>query len=282
MMKFLYRGLLPVMLVLVLWAQPVFAHGAVYDIAYKKDGKTAVITLKWTESGKKGIALSYYYLKNGKTLVIGYKAKEKGPASVKLEYDLSGAIAPIRVVLARSDDPNWLPFGDIQGIAAEENIRHLHDAGILSGGAGGKYQPRKSMTRADFAVMLARSLKLTGTAANDKKLKDIDKSPAKKEILLVVKRGLMAGDSKGKFNPGSPIRLADVCMAVSKGFSFKTAKNGIYDKIKPGKSYTAHVKKLFDAGVLNTDDELYRRFDEEAPAQRGDCAMILSRALSTY
>jgi S-layer homology domain len=261
---------------------PVQAHGLIYETKKISDNKMR-ITLKWSNPKEaKGIIISYFYLKNGKTLNIGYELSSKAKASAYIDYDLSGAILPIRVVINKVGDLKWVPFKDIKGIEAEEYIRHLHDAGIIDTGSDGKFNPKRNLTRADFATILVKALKIQGTVDNKQSTKDIEKNPSKKYILLALKKGLVKNHSDKTFRPDDPVSLEQVACAIDKAFKFKTNKNGIYLKLKNGKSYSDSVRKMFDSGMLNVDDSIYIKFNEENKITRADFAMMISRALSTY
>ncbi|MCX8129824.1 MAG: S-layer homology domain-containing protein [Clostridia bacterium] len=261
---------------------PIQAHGLIYETKQLDDNKIR-ITLKWSNSKEaKGIVISYFYIKNGKTLNIGYELDEKASTTAYIDFDLSGAITPIRVVLHKVGDLKWAPFKDIKGVEAEEYIRHLHDAGKIDAGKDQKFRPKDNITRGEFAAIIVKALNLGGTASNTKGLKDIEKSADKKYILLAVKHGIMSGDKDKKFKPDNPMSLADVSTIVAKYFKFKTNRNGVYKKLKQGKSYSGSVKKMFDTGILSVNDSIYKTFNEEGKINRANCAMMISRALSTY
>jgi len=240
------------------------------------------ITLVWTEEEEQGIAIKFFNLSRGKTLYIGYGLKKGSSGKTYLDFDLTRAIPPLRVVLVNADDPEWSPFSDIRGIEQEEYIRHLHDAGIVNGKPGGIFDPDSTITRAEFASMIVRVLNLKNTGAEPQKFLDIENSWAKNDIIIAAQHGIVSGYGDGNFGPNDPIKTAEVCSILYKSFSFKTTGYGKYLKIKTGKWYTEYVKRMFDAGILSTNDSIYKDFDEMEPISRANCAMMLSRALSTY
>jgi hypothetical protein len=266
----------------VFYAQSVYAHGLVYETKVLSNNKIKV-TLKWSNQAEaKGIVISYFYVENGKTLNIGYELKDKAPKTAVLDFDLKGCIPPIRIILSKSGDINWRPYKDIKGIETESYIRHLHDANILNPGSGEKFRPNDLITRAEFAEIICKALNLSGTTENKKGLKDIGKTKEKDYILAAVKKGILNSFSDKTFRPKSYMSIAEVCVCVSKAFTFKTVKNGIYLKLKTDKSYSIDVKKIFDVNILNVNDSLYKNFNADNNITRGNCAMMISRALSTY
>lgn len=265
----------------VLISQPVYAHGLVYDIAYKDNN--AEVTLRWSDSKEtKGIAPEYFFLENGKVLNIGYSVKAGAKKQVVIKYDIAGTLPPIKVNLINTVNKDWTPFKDIKGIEAEEYIKHLHDAGVIEPKADGKFNPAAPVTRAEFVSMVVKALKLNEDVKNTKGFKDIEKSNYKKEILLAVKYGLISGNSDKTFNPEGKLTLAQACIITSRAFNFKTSKNVTFNKLKQNKWYSKDVKKMFDSGILNTKDGICKSFNEEAAISKANCAIMISRALTTY
>lgn len=267
---------------ILLGFQPANAHGVIYETKPIEDNKIR-ITLKWSSpSEEKGILISFYYLENGKTLKIGYELNDSAPKTASIDYSLASALPPIRIILSRVGEPDSLPFADINGIEAEEYIRHLHDAGIVNGRSGNNFEPDAQLTRAEFMVLMVKALKLEGNAADNGKFKDIKNHWAKNTLLLAYQNSLIAGYGDGTIRPDNPITLAEVSTVISRSFDFKTTRNGIYSKLKQNEWYSNFVKKMFDVGVITTKDSIYEKFNEKANISRSNCAMMISRALSTY
>ncbi len=274
--------LLLLTLFIILVNQPAYAHGLIYETS-RIDGNKIRITLKWSDPQEaKGIYIAYYHLKNGKELDIGYEIKEGADTSAHLDYSLSSAIPPIKITLTNINDVNAEPFDDIKGIEAEEYIKHLHDAGIINGKTGRLFSPKAAITRAEFTVIMVKALKLEENAGSENSYKDIGKHWARSTILTAVKSGLISGYQDGTIRPDNPITLAEAAAVISRAFTFNTAYNGIYAKLKQDKWYSGIVKKMFDVGILKTTDTIYAKFNEEAYISRANCAMMVSRALSTY
>lgn len=262
--------------------QNVSAHGAMYEVKEIDENKIR-ITLSWSDNGEnKGIAVTHYYLANGKTLHIGYEAKDNAPSSTYIDYDLTSAVPPIRINLTNINDKDWVPFADIKGIEAQEYITHLHDAGIVNGRPDGSFKPYSQITRAEFMVLLVKALKLGGPAENTVGFTDIDGHWAKDVILIASKHGLISGYEDKTIRPDRPISLAEASSVISRAFSFKTTRNGMYSKLRSDKWYSSSVKRMFDVGVLSVNDSLYKDFNEESLVNRANCSMMVSRALSTY
>lgn len=258
------------------------AHGAVYETQDIGDNKIRIIVKLSADSENKGIELTHYYLEKGKTLHIGYEEKKGSDSTFYLDYDLNNAIPPIRVVLENISQPGVVPFTDVEGIEAQEYIWHLHDAQIINGRPDGTFEPYMPVTRAEFMTIIVKALKLEGEADNTGGFKDIEGHWAKNAMLVAAKKGFISGYEDRTLKPDKYITVGEVSSIISRAFDFKTSKNGLYARLRNSKWYSSSVKKIFDAGILSVKDDIYKDFDEEKYISRADCAMMVSRALSTY
>lgn len=270
-----------IVIVLVANTNYSFSHGLNYEIK-PIDEKRERVYLKWSNpEEEKGFVVSYYYFTNAKTLHIGYELKE-GSTSAYVDYASDSVIGPIRVNLHEAGNKDYAPFKDIKGIEAEEYITHLHDAGIINGRPDGSFGPETLISRAEFMVIMVNALGLKDKGGKVKSFKDLDNHWAKEYIILAANNGLISGYEDGTVRPDNTITLAEVSSIISRSFVFKTSNNGIYSKIQQGKWYSSSVKKMFDVGILSTKDSIYNSFSEEKAVNRANCAMMISRAMSTY
>ncbi len=257
-------------------------NGAVYNIEEIDESQILIEIRQRDEKASEGIGIVYFYLVNGKTLHIGYETGENMPQKAYLRYNLINAIPPVKVRLIDVNNRNRLPFSDIKGIEAEEYVMHLYDAGIVNGRSDGTFSPDSFITRAEFMVLLVNSLKLERKTENTYMFSDINNHWAKDVILIAADNNFISGYSDNTVKPDRHITLAEVSSIISRVFTFKTSKNGMYSKLKKDRWYSDSVKKMFDSGILKVTDKIYDDFDEESFITRGDCAIMISRALSTY
>lgn len=259
-----------------------FSHRLNYEIEQLGNNKERVL-LKWSNiDDKKGFAISYHYFVNGKTLHIGYELIEGYPSEAHLDYDLNNVLYPIRVNLHEIGKTEYAPFIDIKGIETQEYITHLHDAGIINGMPDGTFLPESFISRAEFMVIMVKALGIEGKSEKVKGFTDIEKHWAKEYILLAADNGIIAGYEDGTVRPDKTITIAEVSSVLARSFSYKTTNNVIYSKVRQDKWYSSSVKKMFDVGILNSKDSIYESFDEESKINRANCAMMISRAVSTY
>ena len=241
------------------------------------------ITLTSQEAGK-GIKIIAFSPSNGKTINVTYAFDKKAASSASTEIYETIVIAPFRVITTNTDNLNYRPFKDIKNTEFDEYIRHIHDAGITNGLPDGTFRAESTITRAEAAVMLATALnlKLENTSEFNNKFKDINNHWAKKHINAILEKGIMSGSSNKTFRPNNKISVAEVSTILSKAFVFKTKSQGVFTKLKKDKWYSPYVQNIFNLKVLTPQDRIYKNFIETSSISRGNFAMMLSRALSTY
>lgn len=244
------------------------------------DGKYR-ITLTSQEAGL-GINILAFSISNGKTINVAYTLKKGAAASSSTEIDESMVLAPFRVITTNSDNLDYRPFSDIINTEFDEYIRHIHDVGITSGFSDGTFRPNNTLSRAEAATMLATALNLKPDDSNNTKLKDVNGHWGKKYINAVLNKGIMTGYSDKTFRPNNKITVAEVCTIISKSFNFKTKSEGTFSKLRKNQWYSNYVQNIFNLKILTIEDSIYKTFSETSNISRGNFAMMLSRALSTY
>ncbi len=109
------------------------------------------------------------------------------------------------------------PFTDIQGHWAETDIILAADEGIISGYPDGSFRPEQLVSRAEFAVMLARVLKLEGELAPLGFMDHADiPTWAITQVQLMVQAGIINGYDDHTFRPDNIINRAEMAMMVAR------------------------------------------------------------------
>jgi len=108
-------------------------------------------------------------------------------------------------------------FSDIAAHWAEAGIKQAVSAGIVSGYPDGTFKPGRTVTRAEFAVMLMNALKPQGDGGA---LTFTDKamigSWAQKSIAQAAYAGIISGYEDGSFRPNAEITRAEMAKMVAK------------------------------------------------------------------
>lgn len=153
-------------------------------------------------------------------------------------------------------------------------VSYLIDKKILTGYEDGTFQPKNTITRAEFATIMAKATNNTEQLALDVKeeyFKDLTGQYAwSKGYVNACKRaGLINGKSADTFAPGDPVSYVEVVAIIvrSKNPSAVENTNWPYNYIQ------------YALGNLNSMVGDRNINDWTAPATRGDVAMMVYRSL---
>lgn len=107
---------------------------------------------------------------------------------------------------------------------AKRYIENLNERGVIAGYADQTFQPNKPVSRAEFAVILAKSQGLTSNAhtgqAESTGFKDLPATHwAGPAIQAIVKQGWMSGYPDHRFEPNRNITLAEMYAILAKAES---------------------------------------------------------------
>ncbi len=112
-----------------------------------------------------------------------------------------------------------LSFTDTATHWASGAINKLVGLGAVTGYADGTFKPDKTISRAEFAVMLAKALKLA--PGESKVFGDTASHWAKDAIASVAEAGLVSGFSGGRFGPDDPITREQMAVMISNAARLK-------------------------------------------------------------
>ncbi|HHW43860.1 MAG TPA: S8 family serine peptidase [Desulfotomaculum sp.] len=121
------------------------------------------------------------------------------------------------------------PFADIRGHWAEKEVTGLAERGLLNGYPDGNFYPEKTVSRAEFTVMLVRALgwKDGGGGSPDAgtapKITQTGSAPppdlpswAAGDIRFALARGIVSGYPDGTFKPDQPVSRAEAAAIVDR------------------------------------------------------------------
>ncbi len=159
---------------------------------------------------------------------------------------------------------------DVAGLPCEGAVRSLVSLNVFKGLPDGTFQPTKSITRAEFAATMARALDLDLVAKSLNGPSGFSDVPASHwasgYINFAAGRGLVNGVGDGKFAPGDPVTFVQVATMLIR---------------LVGRD--SDIKVPWPAGPYLTADDLGIpkgiRYDTNAPATRGDVAIMLANTI---
>ncbi|MGK4118697.1 S-layer homology domain-containing protein [Lysinibacillus capsici] len=170
-------------------------------------------------------------------------------------------------------------FTDTQNHWAKDYIQTAANTGIMNGYTDGTFRPESSVTRAQAAAILVRSLGLT--TEEKAPFTDIANYDAatQAEIAAAYVHGLIKG-TDGKFKPGHPVTRAQLALMIHRAHEQQSNQPYIAKGNVPFvdvASYNAETKRaitmLYELGIVTGDGG---KFSPEAVTTRGQAAKIFT------
>ncbi len=141
-------------------------------------------------------------------------------------------------------------FTDIIGHWAENDIKQMADKGIVSGVTATTFEPDRSITRAEFAALITRALRLS--SANDNAIfTDVASDDwYADEVAAAAAAGLIVGYD-GKFRPNDTITREEMAVVIMKAYKFlgKSPLTGKIDQFADKDSISAWAVDYVDQAV---------------------------------
>ncbi|NQX49606.1 S-layer homology domain-containing protein [Paenibacillus tritici] len=178
-------------------------------------------------------------------------------------------------------------FSDTTGHWAQSSINLLASKLIITGTSNTAFSPAQSITRAEFAALMTRSLGLA-PASSGTTFSDVKAGAWYADaVQTAAAAGLITGYTDGSFKPGSPITRQEMAAVLSKAMKFTgqtlTADPAVLAKFRDASSIPAWsraaVAEIASAGIIQgTPDGAF------APAKlatRAEAATMLEKTLKS-
>ena len=157
------------------------------------------------------------------------------------------------------------------------------NAGWVNGMEPGKFEPNGTMTRAQFATIVARILGCDTDATVESMFPDCNETDwFNAAVTFCVKRGIIAGDDKGYFNPKEPItreQMAKILCEAAGVEQVTDPENTYADDASIAGWAKGYVYGCQAAGIMH-GDESANVFDAKDSATRAEGAAVLVRAFA--
>lgn len=179
-------------------------------------------------------------------------------------------------------------FADLQGHWAKADIELLAAKLIVKGATEDGFMPDQSITRAEFAALLVRSLGIAEERMGRSSFEDV---PADAwfagSIAAASSKGLVEGIDEKRFGPNEPITREQMALMIARALSLigkqddkagqADALNRFADRSSVSTWAQAAVSRAVHAGLMNgvVDD----RFEPAERASRAQVAVMLKRML---
>lgn len=172
---------------------------------------------------------------------------------------------------------NPAEFADISGHWAEASIKQAASTGIVTGYPNGTFKPGKTVTRAEFAVMLVNTLGIKKPGAE---LTFIDSASigawAQNAVAQVVQLGMMKGYENGTFRPNAEITRAEIAVTITNvvgQISKDTPEAGFADDSEIPDWAKGSAEFLKQTGIMLGKDG--NRFAPQDAATRAEAVTVL-------
>lgn len=111
-------------------------------------------------------------------------------------------------------------FKDLANHWAQKDIETLAAKLVVEGTGANKFEPKRNITRAEFAALIVRSLGLDATGTTSK-FSDVSSSKWYAGVVAAAaEAGIIKGDDKGKFNPNANITRKELSAMVVRAAAF--------------------------------------------------------------
>lgn len=178
------------------------------------------------------ITLTGTYLPNTPvTLVVDGVAQVQGMTDSAGRFRLTGTLEPGRnrvyvmgegPLASREYAVRYLPpYTDMAGHWAEAVVDALHERGVVSLYPLPRFEPEAQVTRMEFAVMVARALRLPA-AEEQAPFTDVAVMPqwALPEVAAAVKAGIIKGMPDGSFAPDRLVTRAEMAAMLTRALAW--------------------------------------------------------------
>jgi len=205
-----------------------------------------------------------------------------------VKVSVSVAPVPVSPPMTPPTTPVLEPvtFDDIASHWAKSEIEALATKEIILGKSENKFAPEDKVTRAEFAVLVARTLELE-LKAYEGKFSDVplSKEWAYAEVEAAARAGIINGSDDGTFNPDAEITREEIATIVVRAVNYADAsllKNLDTSKVFSDDANISafarlSVKQAFALGIITGRNG--NAFAPQDQATRAEAAVMLYRTL---
>ncbi|MGG1516687.1 polysaccharide lyase family 8 super-sandwich domain-containing protein [Paenibacillus oryzisoli] len=181
-----------------------------------------------------------------------------------------------RIAQAKSGPPP-VNLIDLTNHWSKDSVTLFVKLGIVNGYEDGSFQPDASISRAEFATIVAKAFHINGSP-NLASISDVNNHWAKASILALASMGIIDGYEDGTFKPDKTITRAEIIAIISRIVDLQAVKkeSGSFSDIQ-GSWNGAQIQAAADAGLIEGRDT--NIFAPEAPSSRAESLTIVLRAL---
>jgi len=180
-------------------------------------------------------------------------------------------------------------FSDLANHWAVKDITTLANKLIVNGTGAGKFEPKRDVTRAEFAALIVRALGLQASGAAD--FSDVPASAWYADaVAAAAEYGIVKGDGTGKFRPTDKITRQELAAMVVRAQALAGVEvdlsntevaallSGFKDAGQIGSWARAELAAAIESGIVNGTSA--NTVSPTATATRAEAAVMIIRLLN--
>lgn len=180
-----------------------------------------------------------------------------------------------------NSNPAPVKFTDTSTHWADSTVNVFVKLGVVTGYLDGGFHPNASITRAEFATVLAKVFGLSGTASSGSSLSDTSGHWAEASIRALQQKAIISGYQNGTFMPNREISRAEIIAMISKVIDLNsinvTASSSFSDLDKTWNK--EQIGQAAAAGIITGEGNGV--FLPAKQASRAEALTIVMRVLET-
>ncbi len=257
----------------------------IYDVTWKSDN-SALVTLKWNnDSNKTPIMITSWSVNDSGGLILRYNQGSDIMEGFNSRIVEDANMESPCIIFLRENVTNGSIsiFPDLPTDLEKANsIEHLYHMGIINGYPDGTFKPQGNVTRAEFSKMLYVSGKMTDDLDTPIVFNDVQDSHwAKGFIYTLASKEIVNGKGGGKFDPEGTITLGEVLTIISRAFDTYGDTYSYPYGLEDHWSNSYFIEAI-NQGVVKSTDAFFYPYTPDRKATREECALLLSRVMTTY
>ncbi|NOU96631.1 hypothetical protein GC093_25925 [Paenibacillus sp. LMG 31456] len=181
------------------------------------------------------------------------------------------------IAQAKSNSVN-IQLSDISNHWSKDTINLFMKLGVVTGYEDGSFRPNSSITRAEFATIMAKLFNVH-SASSTSVLSDINNHWAKQAISALASQGIINGYEDGTFKPDMTITRAEIIAIISRLVDLNGATKGNAGTFTDiaGSWNAAQIKAASNAGIV--EGRTASTFAPDASSTKAESLTIILRAL---
>lgn len=171
-------------------------------------------------------------------------------------------------------------FSDVQEDSYySDPVDILTEKEIVEGIGDGKFAPKKDVTRAEAAAMIARAMDLdTDREVGKAVFKDVSGGWYYGAIAALKEKEILHGYNDGTFKPNEPVTRAEFAKMIVEAYKLKGEGTVGYTDVKKGAWYSKYVVPIHQAEI--TQGVGNNKFAPNSHTSRADAATFVYRTLN--